>query len=243
MTASTPLRVTVWNENRHEQDPNHPCGQIYPEGIHGAIARHLSAQPGISARGVTLDQPQQGLSDALLAETDVLAWWGHIAHEEVADALVERVQRRVLDGMGLLVLHSAHLSKIFRRLLGTSGILRWREDGERELLWVIEPGHPIASGIGACIELPQTEMYGERFDIPPPEATVFISNFAGGEVFRSGCCWQRGRGRIFYFRPGHETFPIYRNEQVLRVLTNAVRWAAPVNPGRDEVRQAALGER
>ncbi len=236
------LRVTVWSENRHEQDPTHVCRQIYPEGMHGAIANHLAAQEGIQSRTATLDEPEHGLSDEVLAATDVLTWWGHMAHEEVADEVVERVQRRVLDGMGLVVLHSAHLSRVFRRLMGTSGVLRWREAGERELLWVIEPGHPIASGVGEYIELPQTEMYGERFDIPKPEATIFISNFEGGEVFRSGCCWQRGRGRIFYFRPGHETFPIYRNEQVLRVITNAVRWAAPINPGRDEVRQMPMGE-
>ncbi|MCY3835751.1 MAG: ThuA domain-containing protein [Anaerolineaceae bacterium] len=237
MTANSPLRVTVWNENRHEQDPDHVCRQIYPEGMHGALAEHLSAQQSIEARTATLDEPEHGLSEAVLAETDVLTWWGHMAHEEVAEEVVDRVQRRVLDGMGLIVLHSAHLSKVFLRLLGTSGILRWRDVGERERLWVIEPGHPIVRGVGECIDLPQTEMYGERFDIPKPEAILFISHFEGGEVFRSGCTWQRGRGRIFYFRPGHETFPIYRNEQVLRVITNAVRWAAPVNPGRDEVRQ------
>lgn len=242
MTERSPLRVTVWNENRHEQDPDHICSEIYPEGIHGAIANHLAAQEGITARTATLDEPEHGLSDEVLAATDVLTWWGHAAHEEVQEAVVDRVQRRVLDGMGLIVLHSAHLSKVFLRLMGTSGILRWREDGERELLWVIEPGHPIVSGVGEYIELPQTEMYGERFDIPKPEATLFISNFEGGEVFRSGCTWQRGRGRVFYFRPGHETFPIYRDEKVLRVITNAVRWAAPVNPGRDEIRQMGMGE-
>ncbi len=234
------LRVTVWNENRHEQDPEHECRRIYPEGIHGTIAAHLNAQEGIVARTATLDEPQHGLSDEVLAQSDVLTWWGHIAHDEVADAVVERVQRRVLAGMGLIVLHSAHYSRIFRRLLGTSGVLRWREAGERERLWVIEPGHPIARGIDAVIDLPETEMYGERFDIPRPDALVFISNFAGGEVFRSGCCWQRGRGRIFYFRPGHETFPIYHDELVLRVITNAVRWAAPVNWGRDEIVQVPM---
>ncbi|HHV94482.1 MAG TPA: trehalose utilization protein ThuA [Firmicutes bacterium] len=220
------IRVTVWNENRHEQI-NEAVRRVYPDGIHGAIADHLRTQ-GMQVRTATLDEPEHGLTDEVLADTDVLIWWGHIAHHEVSDEVVDRVHRRVLDGMGLIALHSAHHSKIFRKLMGTTCDLKWREMGEKERLWVVEPGHPIAEGIGEYIELPNTEMYGEQFDIPAPDTLVFISWFAGGEVFRSGCCFYRGRGKIFYFRPGHETYPIFYNNDVQRVLTNAVRWAAPV---------------
>lgn len=221
-------RVTVWNEFRHEMR-NPEVEKIYPKGIHQAIAAHLQGQ-GIPARTATLVEPEHGLTDTVLAETDVLTWWGHMAHGEVKDAVVDKVYQRVLEGMGLIVLHSGHFSKIFKKLMGTSCDLLWREAGEKERIWVVEPGHPIAAGLGPYFEIPHTEMYGERFDIPAPDTLVFVSWFAGGEVFRSGCCYQRGKGKIFYFRPGHETFPIYHQPEVLQVITNAVRWAAPV-PG------------
>ena len=220
------IRVTVWNEFRHERE-NDDIRAIYPDGIHGALAGHLNGVPGLVARTATLDEPEHGLTDDVLAATDVLTWWGHKAHGEVADAVVDKVQRRVLEGMGLIVLHSGHFSKILRRLLGTTCQLKWREAGEREVLWVTAPGHPIAAGIDDHFVLPHTEMYGEHFDIPQPAETVFISNFEGGEVFRSGVTFRRGAGKFFYFRPGHETFPIYHDPTVLQVIANAVRWAAP----------------
>jgi trehalose utilization protein len=223
----TSLRVTVWNEYRHEQKPTHPASKIYPEGIHSAIAQGLHEYPGITARTATLDEPEHGLSDAVLAETDVLIWWGHAAHDEVRDEIVAKVQARVLDGMGLVVLHSGHFSKIFKRLMGTSCELKWREGDDHERIWVVEPGHPIADGLGECLEIGPEEMYGERFDIPAPEALVFLSWFSGGELFRSGCCYTRGRGKIFYFRPGHESYPTYFNPDVRRVIANAARWVAP----------------
>jgi trehalose utilization protein len=219
-------RITVWNEYRHETTDK-DIEKIYPEGIHGAIAQHLREQ-GLSVQTATLDQPQHGLTAEVLVQTDVLIWWGHIAHNDVAEEIVDRVHKRVLEaGMGLVVLHSGHFSKIFRRLMGTSCDLKWREAGEKERIWVVEPGHPIAAGLGEYFEIPQAEMYGERFDIPAPDTLVFASWFQGGEVFRSGCCFRRGRGKIFYFRPGHETYPIYYQPEVLRVITNAVHWATP----------------
>jgi len=223
---SAKIRVTVWNEFRHEKK-DADVKAVYPDGIHACIAKGLSKAPDIECRTATLDEPEHGLSADVLAKTDVLIWWGHQAHNEVADAVVKRVQTRVLEGMGLICLHSAHFSKIFRAMLGTNCSLKWREAGEKERLWNIEPGHPVTEGIGEYFELPHTEMYGERFDIPTPDKVVFISWFEGGEVFRSGCCWERGHGHIFYFRPGHETFPIFRDENVVKVLTNAVRWARP----------------
>jgi len=220
------IRVTVWNEYRHEKQ-NEEIAEIYPDGMHEAIAAPLRTQPDMEVRTATLDEPEHGLTDEVLASTDVLTWWGHMAHGEVQDEIVDKVQGRVLDGMGLIVLHSGHFSKIFRRMMGTTCNLKWREAEEKERLWVVEPGHPIVDGIGEFIELEHTEMYGERFDIPQPDTLVFVSWFPGGEVFRSGCCFHRGRGKIFYFRPGHETFPIYYHRDVLKVITNAVRWAAP----------------
>ncbi len=220
------IRVTVWNEFQHERE-SQAIREIYPEGIHKAIADGLSTSKGIQVRTATLDEPEHGLTEEIVDSTDVLLWWGHKAHARVGDRIVARVQMRVLAGMGLIVLHSAHESKIFQSVLGTKCSLKWREAGERERLWNIEPGHPITQGIGEYIELPNTEMYGERFDIPSPDRVLFISWFEGGEVFRSGCTFERGNGRIFYFRPGHETYPIYYNQSVIRIIANAVQWAKP----------------
>lgn len=219
------MKITVWNENRHEQK-NPTVAEIYPEGIHGAIANFLK-ENGFDAATATLDQPEHGLTEEVLSETDVLFWWGHLAHDEVTDEIVERVQKRVLEGMGLVVLHSGHFSKIFKKLMGTSCDLKWREADDKERLWVVDPSHPITEGIGEYIEIEKEEMYGEHFDIPAPDQLVFVSWFEGGEVFRSGCTYQRGNGKIFYFRPGHETYPTYHNKEIQKVLVNAAIWAAP----------------
>ncbi|MDW7679522.1 MAG: ThuA domain-containing protein [bacterium] len=221
------IRVTVWNEFIHEQE-NDTVKKIYPHGIHYAIQEFLSKNKDMRVQTATIHQPEHGLTEEILKETDVLTWWGHIAHDKVDDEVVKRCHKRVLEGMGLIVLHSGHYSKLFRTLIGTNCSLRWREAAERERLWNIEPSHPITRGIGEYFEIPNAEMYGERFDIPTPDQLVFISWFEGGEVFRSGCCWQRGHGKIFYFRAGHETYPIFYNQHVQQVITNAVRWAKPV---------------
>jgi len=224
------VKVTVWNENRHEQK-NPVVRDIYPNGIHGAIAEFLQSA-GFETTTATLDELEHGLTDDVLTNTDVLVWWGHLAHGEVKDAIVEKVKQRVLDGMGLIVLHSGHFSKIFKSLMGTSCDLKWREADEKERLWVVTPGHPITEGISEYIELDQEEMYGEHFDIPQPDEVIFISWFEGGEVFRSGCTYKRGNGKVFYFRPGHETYPTYHNKQIQRVIINAVKWAEPVRRER-----------
>ena len=218
------VTVTIWNEFRHEREDD-AVAAVYPDGIHATIADALADEHEV--RTATLDEPDHGLTDDVLESTDVLVWWGHEAHDEVADEIADRVQERVLEGMGLIALHSSHYAKIFKRLMGTSCSLQYREDGETERLWVVDPGHPIADGLKESIELPETEMYGEPFDVPEPDRLVFVSWFEGGEVFRSGCCYRRGNGRIFYFRPGHETYPIYENEAIRQVLRNAVAWASP----------------
>ena len=220
------IAVTVWSEYRHEKE-NAQIAKIYPKGIHGAIAAHLAKQPGLKVRTATLDEPEHGLTQKVLDGTDVLTWWGHKAHKEVSDAVVDRVQKRVLEGMGLIVLHSGHFSKIFQKLMGTSCGLIWREVGEREVMWHTKPGHPILDGVPNPLIIEHEEMYGEHFDIPEPEAQIMISSFTGGEVFRSACCWRRGAGKVFYFRPGHESFPTFHNPHVLRVIANAARWAKP----------------
>src|SRR5690625_143651 len=221
------MKVTVWNEFRHERE-DEAVIVVYPDGIHQVIAQFLNVA-SYDVGTDHLDESEQGLSEDVLNETDVLLWWGHRAHDDVADKIVERVKRRVLDGMGLIVLHSGHFSKIFKVLMGTTCDLKWREAGEKERLWVVDPTHPITEGIGEYIELEKEEMYGEHFDIPTPDELVFVSWFEGGEVFRSGATFKRGRGKIFYFRPGHETYPTYYNQEIQQVIKNAVKWAGNTN--------------
>jgi trehalose utilization protein len=222
----SPLRVLIWGEYRHEKT-NPKVGALYPDGMHEAIAAGLRGPNDVVVATTTLDEPEHGLTDEVLENTDVLVWWGHKAHGEVRDDIAAKVQQRVLAGMGLIVLHSGHVAKPFTLLMGTSCALKWRESSDKERLWNVNPSHPIAAGIGDYFELPREEMYGEPFGIPTPDELIFISWFTGGEVFRSGATWQRGHGRVFYFRPGHETYPTYYDENVRKVIANAVRWARP----------------
>ena len=219
-----PIRTVVWGENIHEQT-NETVAKIYPNGMHNTIAEAISADPAIAASTATLQEAEHGLPQARLDDTDVLIWWGHKDHGAVSDAVVERIAARVWEGMGLIVLHSGHFSKIFKRLMGTPCALKWREAGERERVWVVNPRHPIAAGLDENFVVEYEEMYGEPFSVPEPLETVFISWFQGGEVFRSGMTWRRGAGNIFYFRPGHETYPTYHDPNVRKVLINAVKWA------------------
>lgn len=218
------MNITIWNEFAHEKTDD--CVKaIYPDGIHMCIKRFLEEAGYTNVRTATLDDPECGLTEEVLNDTDVLFWWGHMRHGDVPDAVVERVCRHVYEGMGLVVLHSGHASKVFQRLCGTpSGDLKWRESGDKEILWVIEQGHPITEGIDEKIILEHEETYGEHFRVPAPDELLFISWFTGGEVFRSGCVYKRGRGKIFYFRPGHESVPTYHNKEVQRVLINAANY-------------------
>lgn len=219
------IQVTVWNEFRHEKT-DETVQAIYPNGIHEQIASFLG-EDQFEVRTATLDEEEHGLTEEVLNETDVLIWWGHMAHDEVADEIVERVQTRVLQGMGLIVLHSGHFSKIFKKLMGTSCDLKWREDGRHTRVWNVNPSHPIAEGVSEYFELEQEEMYGEHFDVPAPDELIFVSWFPGGEVFRSGMTYRRGNGKIFYFQPGHETYPSYYNKDVQRVIKNGIHWCTP----------------
>jgi len=216
------MRITVWNEYLHELE-SELVGRNYPEGIHGTLKRQFEEDLGAEVRTATLREPGHGLGGDVLDTTDVLFWWGHKAHGEVDDAVVERVHRAVLAGMGLVVLHSGHMSKIFRRVLGTHGTLKWREADEKERLWNLQPAHPMMDGIPEYITLEQEEMYGERFDIPTPDELLMLSWFQGGEVFRSVCTWRRGHGTVAYIRPGHEAYRTYENPDIRRLLANAAR--------------------
>ena len=218
------INVTVWNEYRHEKESD-DVRSVYPEGIHEQLKSFLKEE--FTVHTATLDEPEHGLTEEVLENTDVLIWWGHKAHHEVSDAIVERVHERVLQGMGLVVLHSGHMSKIFIKLMGTTCDLKWREADERCHIWTVDPSHPIAEGLDECIKLEKEEMYGEHFDIPTPEELVFINWYEGGEVFRGGCTYRRGNGKIFYFQPGHETYPTYYNKEIQRVIKNSIRWANP----------------
>ena len=219
------IKVTIFNEFRHEKQKE-SIRAIYPDGIHGAIKAGIEDDE-ILVRTVTLDDPECGLTQEVLDDTDVLLWWGHMAHHEVPDEVAQRVRDAVHSGMGAIFLHSGHHSKPFRLLMGTPCNLTWREDGDYELVWVVNPAHPIAQGIGRFIKLEEVETYGEPFSIPEPDELVFIGSYEGGEVFRSGCCWQRGNGRVFYFQPGHETYPIYHQPEIIKVIKNAIHWAKP----------------
>ncbi len=234
MSANQPLRVTVWGEFRHEKsDP--PVAEIYPDGMHTVVADGIRENLGadVEVRTVTLDDPEHGLTEEVLAETDVLTWWGHAAHGEVADEVVERVHSHVLSGMGLVALHSAHHSKIFKKLMGTTANLRWRSETDRDVIWTVDPTHPIAQGIPQPVIVPVDEMYGEFFDVPAPDELIFISNFSGGEVFRSGCTWRRGHGKIFFFRSGDQDYPVYYQAEIRKIIANGVSWARPAMAERE----------
>jgi trehalose utilization protein len=231
MTQSRPMKVLVWGENHHEKH-DEATQRLYPDSMHETIAAGLRAVLGAAAvvDTATLDDPEHGLTEERLADTDVLFWWGHARHDAVDDVVVERVHRAVLGGMGLVVLHSGHFSKIFIRLMGTTCSLRWRQGEDRELVWTVSPTHPIAAGVPHPIVIPAQEMYGEFFDVPAPDELVFVSSFSGGEVFRSGMTFSRGRGRIFYFSPGDQDYPVYHQPEIQRVLGNAAGWAFQDRP-------------
>jgi trehalose utilization protein len=231
--APRPIRVLVWGENVHEQREPHVAA-IYPDGMHATIAAGITENLGDAATvtTTTLAEPEHGLTEEVLADTDVLVWWGHAAHGDVADEVVERVYQHVLSGLGLIVLHSGHWSKIFGKLMGTSCTLRWRSEQDRELVWTVNPTHPIAQGVPNPIVIDAQEMYGEFFDIPVPDDLVFISSFTGGEVFRSGCTFRRGHGKIFFFSPGDQDFPVYHHTDVRLVIANGVEWVNSDRPER-----------
>ncbi len=270
-----PIRVLVWDERQPEQQKGY--GGAF---LGDTLAKHLSAQPGLSVKSVGLDSPEQGLDDATLAATDVVVFWCHKRPLDQDDARMEALVRRVMAGKaGFIALHSAHWAKPFVRLMqerakadalaalpeAERATAKWayfnekpyrvipkkgapatpnvrvvggvhqltlpqcvfpvyRADGAPSHVATLAPTHPIAAGLPAKWDIPQTEMYGEPFWVPVPDAVVFEEKWDKGERFRSGCVWKVGAGGVFYFRPGHETYAIYRQAENLKVIENAVRW-------------------
>ena len=219
------IRVLIFNEYYHER-VEESARSVYPEGIHKVLADFL-ADDDIQIKCTTLEDDECKITKEMLDETDVLIWWGHVRHKLVPDEVAALVRDAVLSGMGAIFLHSGHHSKPFKTLMGTSANLCWRESGDSELVWVVEPSHPITRGINRYFKLDAEETYGEPFVIPTPDKLLLLANFSGGEVFRAGCLFERGNGKIFYFQPGHETFPTYYNPDVQTVIKNAVRYLAP----------------
>lgn len=235
---SRTIRVTIFCE--HNQDRYEPVKSVYPDGIHGALAAAYEAEPGFSVTIATQDMPEHGLTEELLANTDVLVWWSHLDNPQFDDVVADRVCRHVVGrGMGFLSLHSSAFSKPWQRMMGiyydagSWGRFRTMPKGEKQRLWIINPGHPIVDGLKDFVEIPQDEMYGEPQLVPEADQTVFISWWEGGDVCRSGLVFFRGRGKIFQFTPGHETFPIFYQPEVQLILRNAAKFLAPsetINP-------------
>ena len=220
-----PINVTIWNEFRHERTKE-DVREIYPDGLHACIKSFVECDD-IKVTLAALDDPDCGLPDDILNNTDVLIWWGHMAHKEVPDELVEKVRQRVYAGMGFMPLHSGHHSKPFKAILGTTGDLTWGRN-QKAIVWNVAPTHPITAGIPAHFEL-EEEMYGEPFYIPKPDDLLFTTWFADGNIFRGGCTYTRGLGKIFYFHPGHETCRSFYNEHVRKIIVNGIRWCAPAS--------------
>ena len=219
------IRVTVWNENLHERIHQY-VRDIYPMTMHGCIREFLSKDEELCVRTATLDEKEYGLPDEILNTTDVLIWWGHGQHEEVPDELVERIYRRVVyEGMGFIALHSSHMSKPFRRLLGMPCTLTWGR-AQKAVVWNVLPSHPIMQGIPMHFEMTE-EVYSEPFAIPVPDELLFVTWYEDGNIFRGGATWHRGLGKVVYLHPGHENCRTFYNENVQRLIRNAARWAAP----------------
>ena len=224
------INVVIWNEFRHEKTKEE-VKALYPEGIHALIKSFLDENADMEVTLAALDDPDQGLPDELLEKTDVLLWWGHMAHGEVSDELVKKIQERVYLGkMGFIALHSGHHSKPFRAIIGTNGNLSWGRN-QKEIMWTLMPSHEIAAGIPDHFLLESEELYSEPFYIPQPDELVFGAWFEDGHIMRAGACFHRGAGKVFYFQPGHETCRSFYNPYVRRIITNAIRWAKPTEKG------------
>lgn len=219
-----PIRVTFWNEYRHEKT-SEEAKALYPNGIHAFAKTFLEEDADITVRLAALDDPDNGLPDEVLDQTDVLIWWGHLAHHEVPDELAIKIRDRVVGGkMGFVALHSAHKSKPFKLIVGTTGNLTWGRV-QKEVMWNLMPSHPISAGIPDHFLLESEELYAEPFYIPQPDALLFGGWYEDGFLFRSGACFLRGAGKVFYFQPGHETCKSFYNPYVQRIIKNAVHWA------------------
>jgi trehalose utilization protein len=235
------INVLVWDE---QQDVQVKSG-AYKNFLGNAVAEFLSKTDGLQVVSANINEPDQGLADDRIAAADVVVWWGHVRHKDVNDSKVESIVAKVKAGKaGFVALHSAHYSKPFKNLMGTNcGFKKVdanKNEGFVQHLRVVSPMHPIAKGV-KDFDIPKTEIYGEPFEVPMPDAIVLYGHWDTGDSFPDVCCWTVGGkgvssaaakaanpgGRVVYFRPGHETFPIFHQPEVQRVVTNCVLWAAP----------------
>lgn len=222
------MNVLIWAEDKPLEEHKEGMKKIYPNGIEKRLADILMVNEDMKIKTATMQDEDQGFSPEVLEQTDVLILWSHKHWRELEDIHVDEVCNRVKEGMGLVVLHSGHASKIFSELLGTrTQQLHWRENDERQRYYIVSPLHPIVAGIEEeYFDIPMDETYWEYFNIPQPEEQILLTSSEEGEVFRSGCIWKRGKGTIFYFQAGHETYPVYYQKEVMVIITNAVRYCS-----------------
>ena len=222
--AQKKRRVVVWSEGTAPKN-------VYPQDINAAIAEGLKPLKGWDIVTASINDPDQGLPEDMLNSASVLIWWGHQKHGAVSDALVDRIVKRVRDGgMGFIATHSAHYSKPLKAILGTPcGWKYYIDDGARVDLVVKAPSHPIALGV-KNFTLPHTERYGDPFEVPTPETVVFDGIYTlpngAAENAQQGMVWTVGKGRVFYFQPGHESYPIYFQDEIRHIFRNGVQWCA-----------------
>ena len=284
-TGAAPVRVVVWDEQQPAQK------EVYTNFLGNQIASYLRTLPDLSVTSVNLNDPDQGLSDAIITNCDVLVWWSHVKNKQVSTNKAAEIVGRIQQGkLSLITLHSALTSWPFiqamnertredalrtvptgtpmefitpaaykdpkpgdpitpriemtnapdgsalaRVYLPICEITEWHEAGLPSHVTTLLPEHPIARGIALHFDISKTETYVEPFHVPKPDAVIFQEKWDGYPEFRSGMLWSVGRGRVFYFRPGHETFPVYLEPIPLRIIGNAVEWLGrqgrPKTPG------------
>jgi trehalose utilization protein len=214
------VRVLLWSEQTEPRD-------VYPTGISGALADHLNQHKEFEAKTAKLDDPDAGVGEAALAETDVLVWFGHKKHGAVPDDAVERVVKHIRErGMGFVGLHSTHFAKPLKKALNDTGAWSsYKNFGQPEQMWVVLPKHPIAKGL-KDFTIPKEEIYTEPFEVPEPEAVIVEGTWPSGHRNRECMVWTLDKGRFVYIRAGHEDYPIYFMPEMQTLVRNGVLWAA-----------------
>ncbi|MEZ5042821.1 MAG: alpha/beta hydrolase fold domain-containing protein [Saprospiraceae bacterium] len=274
------IKVVVWDERQKKQQ------KAYPDFMGNHIADYLKKNDLLRVYSVGLDDPEQGLSDEVLENCEVMIWWGHVRHPEISVATSKKLIERVKAGtLEMIFLHSAHWANPFVEAMNEvtrqrveakyatleaqvtiefvtppdslrfrvpklgemvkpaiyerkfpDGQLKvkvdmptcifpfYRADGKPSTVITLQPKHPIAKGIPSQFTIPATEMYDEPFHVPDPDEVIFEERWETGEWFRSGSLWNVGKGKVFYFRPGHETYKVYYEVMPLKIIENTVLW-------------------
>ena len=215
-----PIRVRIWCEGTAPKS-------VYPRDIDGALGDFLGKRKDLVVSRARLDDADVGLSDGALDATDALIWWGRLRHADLPDSRARAIAARVRAGkLGFIALHASCLSKPFVELMGGPCELGgFREDGRPERVEIKDRDHPIARGV-APFTIPRTSMFAEPFKVPKPDSIVMMSTFDRGETFRSGMTWTVQKGRVAYFRPGHDGFPVFFHPSVRQVIANSVAWSS-----------------